>query len=157
MVKKNDNFMITEKQLQALKYLIIKSKDASDFSKRICFFLLDKSDLLTKPVCTTIIENKEISREQVNDFNHGNHDMRSFGGSTHLHALMGVTGSPFYFSGHCGHYSKGGLWDTTSDEYSGTIWLSPISYDHHAHKLIFDIKVIDSISLKSEFYSSVHE
>jgi hypothetical protein len=45
---------ITKKQIAAIKYLLIKSTDASDFTKKICFLLLEKSNFLTKPVSISV-------------------------------------------------------------------------------------------------------
>ncbi len=148
--------MIKQEQIEALKYMLLGSENGSEFSKKICFLLLDKSQCLSKAVCISITQSDKISKELVDDFNHGNHDMRSSNLKTHLGALMRMTGSDFNFTGHCGDYIDGtfktGVGDDM-DRYSGTIWLSAERYDHNAERIPFDLALINSVPLVSALYA----
>lgn len=150
--KEKPTCMITKKQMAALQYVIAQSPDATDFSKKTSFFLLEKSIYLTIPVCLSIIKSNEVSLGLINQFNYCNHDMRSSAKRTHLSELMMITGSDFIFSGSSGYYDNDGAWNAGKNEHSGTIWLSPMPYDPHALKILFNKKIIQAVSLKSGLY-----
>lgn len=96
---------MTPKQIEALKYLIIKAKDGNDLLKKIFFVLLAKSEGLTKEVFLTLEEGPDISRETIIDTSRNL--IRSSGGTTHLDELMALMGSELHFSLHFGHYVDG--------------------------------------------------
>ena len=125
---------MTEIQIAALKYLIAKSKDASELSKQVMFYLIDQSEGFSKEVAISFSgRTGDYSNEEAMDIVFGVHDMESSNGSTHLDALMKLSGCVFTFSQHGGHYKKGIFNARTT---GGTVWLSKNNYGHNTNELI---------------------
>ncbi len=150
-------------QIEALKYLVIKSRDGDDLIKKILFLLIEKSHGLSKEVSISVRETEGLSREELDKAT--NHFMNSDSKTTHLGALMRLMGSGLNFSSHYGHYNNEGKVDNTGQfpitEEEGkiprryTFWLAKELYgrggmgDH----IPFSIQEIRSIELKSSLYT----
>ncbi|MBT4376285.1 hypothetical protein HOD29_02820 [archaeon] len=145
------NNKITEQQLKALKYLIIESKDGSNFAKQVAFFLINASENLTKPVCISLIakDNELELGKEVKKTAHGFHDFVSGNGTTHLSEIMVAMGTEFDFWNHSGYRKF--IPETQGIGY--TFWLSKERYDHHAELLEVSIEELKKIELKSGLYS----
>ena len=76
--------MVSQKQINALKYLINQSKDANNLTKKVCFFLLDKSNFLTEEVCIYVTTSKGFTEPETRQVSKGVHDMQSAQLSTQL-------------------------------------------------------------------------
>ncbi len=119
---------ISQKQINALKYLIFKSEDARDWARKILLALIDASKGLTKPVYFTGNLN-EVYMEDMFCTHH----------STHLHEVVKLTGSKFKFSHHDGYFSCTGKFKPCNHPKKGnlhTVWLSTEKYDKKAKKLV---------------------
>ena len=79
---------ISRKQLQFLEYLVWKSKDADDFTKKCLIFLIRRSRGLTKPV-GIIFSDRELAGKVSRNL----HDMCSCNCTTHIDALFSLTGT----------------------------------------------------------------
>lgn len=77
---------VSKRQLEFLEYLIWKSKDADEFSKKCLIWLIRHSQGLTKAVR---IADLNIPNIVSNDF----HDMVSCNGTTHINEVLRVAGS----------------------------------------------------------------
>ena len=77
--------MISQRQLAFLEYLIWKSRDADEFTKRCLIWLLRQSEGLTKAV-----------RIRGINLSIGLHDMCSCNGTTHIDGVFGAAGSNMY-------------------------------------------------------------
>ncbi len=114
---------MNQKQIEALKYLIIKSKDANNLMKRALFFLIEKSDGLTKEVSMTLWENETFSRSAV-DAAAKNYMRSNTGGTTHLNELMTLMGSDLCFTWAYGHYTNGKFDTGSRAQLRYTFWLA---------------------------------
>ena len=132
---------ITEDQINVLKYLITKSKDAGEKTKKACLALIDASQDLSRPVYFT---------GYSKDIAFGVHEMVSTHGSTYLNEIMRLMSTNWSFSHHGGYHEKttqmfvGRMKDDC--KYTHTIWLSPIRYDSKAIGISSD--QVDMITLK---------
>lgn len=101
--------MVSAEQIAKLKYLIARSKDGGLLVKQIMYFLLDKSEQLTKEVCVTLSHDRygyrghEIfkSAEDLSNICAGN-------GTTYFDEILMVTGSGFRFDSECGYFDHKG-------------------------------------------------
>ncbi len=145
--------MVTEKQVEAIKYLILHSKKVSGFAKKICLLLLERSELLTKPISISIIELENgYLRSHAEKMYNGIHDMCSPNEDTHLNALMLAAGSDFSFSTHSGSYDGKGKLVELSGKTSYTAWLSPTRYDTNAEKIDTELETVRNIALVTKLY-----
>ena len=130
---------ITVQQIIALEKLISKSKDASDFAKKVAIWLLLKSEGLVKKVFI-VIDDVATADHLMN----GIHDMKSAQHTTHLNEIMQATGSEYTFSVHSGtntHSQSGGC----------RVWLSSQEYDGRAEIVEFNQAAIEAIKLLPAF------
>ena len=124
--------LITQDQINTLKYLIWKSKNASNKEKKIFMALLDASNFLTKPVC---IKMKGVSFR----------DAGSSLGTTHIDQVMRlITNFRFSDADICLSEEAG------VRKYSHKLWLSNIRYDPKAKKITK--KQVDEVELKDYLY-----
>jgi hypothetical protein len=77
---------ISAEQLKYLEYLIWKSRNADDFSKKCLIWLIRQSQGLTRQV-------RIVDMSIAGKVCHGFHDMCSENGTTHIDALFGLIGS----------------------------------------------------------------
>jgi hypothetical protein len=131
--------VVSDKQIAALKYLIAHSRYANNFCKRLCFWLIDHSQQLTKSVSVSIRIHPQDTMAAD-----GAHNMVSNGCTTHLNAIMHAMGTEFHFSHHGGTRNVEGLLEGSGGY---TFWLSPDYYDRQATQLHFNIEVINQIKL----------
>ncbi len=144
---------LSDRQIEALKIYIAGSKDASNFGKRLCFWLIDQSNNLTRPVCVSIPKNCpgtpkgqiELCEQLLNSI----HDMISGGNTTHLNSLLTVASTTFRFSVHGGIYDEQG---ELNNFHGYTAWLSPHLYDDKATRLRLDLEKINAIRLADASY-----
>ena len=107
--------MFTVKQIAALKYMIFKSKDGTELSKRVLAFLIDYSMGLTKEVCLTLMEGRDgYTAEEIDKAARGVGAMASSNCCTHVQELLHVMGSDFHFSVHYGDFDPGRTGDPFS-------------------------------------------
>tara|TARA_B100000745_G_scaffold291264_1_gene230858 strand:- start:3041 stop:3577 length:537 start_codon:yes stop_codon:yes gene_type:complete len=109
--------MFTERQINALKYVIAYSKDGNSLVKQMFWLLLDESKLMRKEVCITLIEGEGFSEEEVRDAGYGASGFSSTLGSTQIDQIMIAMGTDFRFSYHYGRYGEDGL--DTSGQFAG--------------------------------------
>lgn len=94
--------MATQEQVAALKYLIVKSKDAEESAKRLLIWMINHSRRLTKRVYVDInCERGKISTQKARSIINGVDAIKSGNGNTHLNEIMKAMGSQlgFYVSG----------------------------------------------------------
>jgi hypothetical protein len=138
------NALVSKEQINALKYLILKSQSSGPETKKVCFALIDASEGLTKPVCFT---------GYSEDITYGVHDMSSSLRNTHLGALMKLIGTNFEFSDHDGYFSKTGEFLTKihpEEKRTRTIWLSSKPYDREAEKVT--VEQVEAVELVDPLY-----
>jgi hypothetical protein len=164
--------MITaNKQIAALKYLIFKSKDGNELSKRVLAFLIDSSEGLTKDVCLSLVAGREgYGAEEIHGAADGAYNMQSCDGTTHLDQVFYVMGSELGFS-----YCYGDFDSTRADDpfnndgqFAGvplstvsrpglaaegmpvrfTFWLSKGNYSRDAELVVATREDLESINLK---------
>jgi hypothetical protein len=124
---------ITDFQLEALFYLINKSLDADEKTKKICINLIKASEKLTKSVYATF-SNEDATKPIM----YAIHNMVSDGKNTYLNYLIKLTGSKLKFSSCVGHLKDGKLDKDSKEGFEYfTIWLSEIRYDAKA----FEVKI----------------
>jgi len=135
--------VINERQINAIKYLTLMSKDAGEETKRIVFALLEASHYFTRSVYYTF--DSEIASTGI-------HNMNSSGCSTHLSEVLEIAGTNFFFSCAYGFLAKKGFISSNrpGEKHTCTIWLSNISYDPKAMEL--DQDRINSVELKDHLY-----
>lgn len=97
--------MYTDNQIEALKYLILKSQEANELAKRIMFWLIEKSEGLTKDVCICLNEaDGEFSADEIQlaarSFDHAS----SSNSRSHLGAVFRAMNSEFSFHMHYGDF-----------------------------------------------------
>lgn len=142
------------KQIEALKYLIIKSKDADDLAKRILFFLIDKSEGLTKEVSMTVWEGDAFSRNTVNKAAENCNSLKSCSRETHLGELLALIGSEMHFSYHRGHYVDGRLDIGDQQKMRYTFWLAKEMHGHGGmgEHITFSPEELSGLELASSLY-----
>jgi hypothetical protein len=159
--------MVTTKQIAALKYLVAASKHGNDTAKRVIWFLIDKSNRLSKEVCVTLTQGQEgYSAEEIDEIVRTLHGITSCNGTTHLNEIFKVTGTDFVFDLHYGHFGSDGSFDT-SGMFPGapthmvldpkltilnqprryTFWLSKKMYSKSAERIPVTRKEIKAIDL----------
>lgn len=84
----------TKSQLEALKYLISKSRDLSEFARRCCVWMVDQSHGLTRNICVIIPADYPIKGEICD----GIHNINSSGNTTHMDELLQAMGTAKVFS-----------------------------------------------------------
>jgi hypothetical protein len=90
---------VSKKKLELLEYVIWRSKNASEFTKKCLIWLIRQSKGLTKEV-RVVFKDEKISGEVDNGF----HDMCSCSCTTHIDQLFRLAGSSFVVS--CGSLRK---------------------------------------------------
>jgi hypothetical protein len=160
------------KQIKALKYLLLNSRDAkSIITRKLLLFLIDKSNELTRDVCITLWETdsgfsaKEIRKIQ-GEFN----SMCSGNRTTHVTEILVAMGSNFCFSDSYGDFDPTRRPDPfdNSVQFSGstsspkkhveakpfraTFWLSKKRYTRNSKFLKVDRELLEKIEAKSGLY-----
>lgn len=114
--------MLNKKQVEAIQYLIIASKDASDIAKKLCLFLIEQSENLTKKVCTSIKLEDGFSKEEISAIHEGVCNMKCKHGSTHLsEGILDICGVDYRFHNCGGAYDRSGNHNEKKKD-SVTIW-----------------------------------
>jgi hypothetical protein len=134
----------SDDQINALKYLIFKSKDADLETKKICFALIDASERFTKPVYFT---------SNMSDESYGTHNMVSANGSTHLTEILQAMSTEFIFSTHQGFFASVGNFVCimkNGEKNTLTIWLSNTRYDNSAVEI--KKEDVEKLELKDPLY-----
>ena len=140
----------TEKQFEALKYLIIQSADATEIAKKVCFFLIDKSDNFQKNVRLSATPELGFSKEEVRKIHNGVHDMNSSNADTHMNALFALMGSDYGFQYCQGQYDGEKF---VSNANSVTIWLKPTSdFINPSEKVDLKKQDLEKVELISTLY-----
>ena len=144
--------MLSKKQVEAIQYLIIKSKNASDIAKQLCLFLIVQSESLTKKVCVSIKLEDGFSKEEVKAVHDGVHDMNSMNGSTHLSEVLSVAGVDSRFH-HCSGVYDGSGKHNEKIKDSVTIWFCGHPSETDLCEIVsVKAAVIRSISLVPSLY-----
>lgn len=141
---------MTETQINALRYLIIKSKDMEPIAKKLALYLIVVSHGLTREVRMTVTEGvRSFTREDVEAVGNGFHDMQSTHGTTHLCVVMAGMQTDFKFDHHIGTLcaDDGEIRHLPNDIRSYTVWLSNIAYSRTATNLKANRRKIDAISI----------
>ncbi len=140
---------LSKKQINALKHLIMFSRDCGEETKRACFALIDASEGLTNPVYFT---------GYTEDISDGVHALSSYFRTTHLDQIMIAMGIKFKFSHLGGHFtdsinSKFVVKRIKGKEHAHTIWLSSERYDQKAKPITQ--KEVDGIKLIDPLYPDI--
>lgn len=100
--------MKTKRQVAALKYLILSSKDGSKAAKRIAIYLIEQSQQLTKEVCISLVTGEHgYTARQIQSAAENFDSFISSLGSTHLNEVCVLMGGEFCFSFSYGDYDNG--------------------------------------------------
>ena len=102
----------TEKQIQALEYLVLMSDHGSRVVKQIFLCLLERSEGLTKPVALTLVEGPEWGSKEINLHARTQDGLVSCNGSTHLTEILRCMGSDYIFQTHYGRFNSDGEFST---------------------------------------------
>src|ERR1700730_10830628 len=103
----------TPKQIAALKYLIAESKNGTDLTKRILFFLIDASKGMTRNVSVGLSQDREgYTAKEIHEAGHGMSSLESCNCTTHLNELTTLMGCRRGFSMHYGAYDAEGHFST---------------------------------------------
>lgn len=163
--------MVTAKQIAALKYMIFRSKDGTELSKRILAFLIEESKGLTRSVCLTLMEGREgYTADEIQTAAHGVSDMLSGNGTTHLHEICLVMGWGVTFSLHYGDFdpSRNGNPMNTDGQFAGvredqvsrpglarkgmplryTFWFAAKEYSRQAELVIATREKLEQMEIK---------
>ncbi len=144
-------------QTEAVKYLIIHSKDATELAKKILFFLLEQPEALKISTCITVIEGSDgFSKKDVLNIYNSIHDMKSSNGTTHLNEIMKVAGSNFLFFAHAGAFHPDGEFKEYDNLLSYTVWLSDNRYDFKAKRKSLTKETLIEIELSSHLYENAN-
>jgi hypothetical protein len=133
-----------KKRIAGLKYLIRVSQDGNEFLKKLMFFLIEKSELLTKAVYITFHPSEEFDGKDIHRQACAESSFHSSNRPTHLNELMALLGTDFRFSVHYGHYQDGRFdtvgmfagfpgrheFDPKNMPTRYTFWLGPQYYGH---------------------------
>jgi len=96
--------VFTQKQISALKHLISVARDVPVLTKKILWFLIEASEMITKEVAVTLWENRDgFTVEEINEVFMGMKSMRSCNWVVHLDEIMYLLGTDFEFEYHYGH------------------------------------------------------
>ena len=76
---------ISQRQLDYLEFLVWRSKDADEFTRKCLIWLIRQSQGLTRDVRLVLTETNKVVA--------GFHDMCSEGGTTHFDELLGLVGA----------------------------------------------------------------
>ena len=145
--------MITEKQIAALKHLILHSKDADELTKKICFFLIEKSELLSRNVLVELLESKAQPKQSLKQVSYGIYNMDSSDGQTHLSEILFAMGTQFRFEFSTAQYPDNKQYGDYCNKYCVSVWFSSNPVDRESSKKIpFASKAIESIKLESGLY-----
>lgn len=147
---------VSQQQIEALKYLILQSKNADELAKRVLFLLIEKSNGLTEDVSITLWESGDLPREEIASA--VRHTMNSVHGTTHLSELLALSGSNMDFTLHYGHYVDD-KFDNTGQmggdhQLRYTFWLARGLYDDNGpgKHIPFSLAELRSVELKSALY-----
>ncbi|OHB15957.1 MAG: hypothetical protein A2431_03710 [Candidatus Zambryskibacteria bacterium RIFOXYC1_FULL_39_10] len=109
---------LSQKQIEAIEYLITKSKDATQFAKKVVIWFLRQTDGMTKSVALSVPE--QFLGEEASQIEDSVHDMNSVSGSTHIDSVFQAAGTEMRLQHHRGTFFDG--------EFNGgrgrTIWCS---------------------------------
>jgi len=146
---------MTTKQVEILKYFLIKSQDGSDFIKKILFALLDASENDTKEVHLTLDKNTMESVVSGNKFYSPMQSLFSCKEETHLHQLCALAGSKKVFSFHAGGYRKDFSFDGELGTY--TVWFAESRFGRkydafNEISLTLTLDQINEVPLDSEVF-----
>ena len=126
---------MTDDQMEALEHFISKSRDASDFAKRVIIWTLRQTNNLTDRVILSVPD--DYGTDLAKKVQDGVHYMQSDGGTTHLDSFFLGMKTEFRMCHHCGIFSpnsdKEDKFDP--DAKGRTIWVSYVEYDREAKVL----------------------
>lgn len=106
--------MTTKRQIAALKYLISAAKDGNPRVKQIMYFLIDRSERLTKEVCVTLTQDCEgFTGNEIDRDARKMSSLASRNCSTHIDQIMIALGTKFRFCVHYGNFGNDGKFDTS--------------------------------------------
>jgi len=140
---------MTETQINALKYLIFKSKDITvDEMRQLMFYMIDQSENLTKRIYCEVKQPTFLKTtvEATWDSVRGTRT-----GTTHLPQVMKLMNTEFRFCVASGGYVDGKF----NPELEGyTVWLSDIDYDHiQTTEVNISPEIIANVELKNYLYN----
>ena len=129
-----------EEIIRKVRARISRSPDArSEFGKKAVLWLLDKSEGMTKAVALVFPESLiEIGIQASFSL----HDMNSGNCKTKLNIFLESFGISWWFSTHCGQFSKG---QKERQEGGVTLWLATKLYSRDAEFTTVDQQVIEEI------------
>ncbi len=161
--------MLTPRQITALRYLIYRSTNGTELSKRILFLLIEASVNFTQEVCLTLVEDREgFTGTEIHEAALGLGAMQSSNCSTFLDQILIAMGSPFCFSVHYGDFNPSrpkpfncdGIFEgwpleivsspdmaTAGMPMRYTFWLAETSYTDSANLIVADYDRLNAIDI----------
>lgn len=143
--------MFNTQDLEALKNHIRNSKDAGELTKKVLFYMLDHSQLLTKKIALTFSEKHEIPTDQVATVNSELHNMLSLNHETQLNRFLAKQNkTKLRFTFLYGRYDAEGefLNDKDEDRASfGTAWIAQKFHEEVSEKIKTDFQMINAVDL----------
>lgn len=127
---------MSEKQLRALEWWIMHSKNASEFAKRAIIWALRQTNGLTMPVALSMPAH--FSSGSGREVAYAAHDMYSVNGTTRIDVFINGMGTEMGLSHHGGTYTRASADANEAFDFRGdgyTIWWSHTWYDHTAKRL----------------------
>jgi hypothetical protein len=169
--RKGGLYMLTKKQIAALKFMIFEAKDGTPLTKQILSLLIDRSQELTKDVCLSLVDGREgYGADEINVAAHGVGAMTSGNGTTYLDELCVLMGAQLGFSVHYGDFDPTRSEDQfdTSGMFPGaplktvsdprlvregmpmryTFWLSKKNYSRQAELITANREELEKIDIK---------
>lgn len=166
--------MVTQRQVDSLKFLVWVSQDLNDMNKRLHHFLIDQSHLFTREVAVVLDERTGFSKEEIQKIAYNFEDGWRRHGTTRLHQVLVAMGVEWKLSVHYGHYDVNGHLDN-SGQFAGepeglasesarkegcpmryTFWLSKRMYgrgDGEINVVTCSKEALDRIDLKVDIHS----
>ena len=136
-MSRSSDVILTTRQVKSLKGCIARSADASDFTKRLIIWLIDRSNNLSKPSVVVVSTHWDDTPAERIDTDIQN--MVSPDRSTHLHELFTLTGSWYFIS-------------RDYDRIVGCrVWLAPRLHGKKVpdlQRLNYDLEAIQAIDLE---------
>lgn len=142
--------LLIHQQVAVLRYLIAKSRDASDLAKKVAWILIERSkDLRCEVRIDLPYGISGFSESDIRSIVNGIHDLNSGNGSTHLSEILLGMRSRFTFSYRGGSFNEEGhySWDGRGDNQGYCVWLATDYYSELAQRVAVTAAEIEAQDL----------
>lgn len=138
---------MTDQQMAALEKFILRSRNASDFAKRVIIWMLRQSGQLTVPVALSLW-NEDFGADRVREVQDAVHDMRSANGATHIGHVFAAMGTEMQLMHSEGCFIGGNAHPFDPKAPGRSIWCHYIYDGAHSLLLLLPPKVAELEALE---------